>query len=76
MTDKQPENRMVNYLIVSDMMIELEEAEHTRYLEKCVQKSVRLTYCGENQFSFPLSVSFITVLLLIKEAKLKGKLKL
>lgn len=62
MTDKNPENRMVNYLIASDLMIELEEAEHARYLEKFVQKSVRLTFCGENQFSFLLNVSLIGTL--------------
>lgn len=57
MTDKQPVKRMANYLIASDIMIELEEAEHTRYLEKFVQKNVRLKYCGDNQFSFTLAVS-------------------
>lgn len=57
MTEKKPESRMANYLIASDIMIELEEAEHTRYLEQFVQKNVRLTYCGDNQFSFILAVS-------------------
>lgn len=61
MADKKPEMRMANYLIASDLMIELEEAEHTRYLEKFVQKNVRLTYCGDNQFSFSLTVSFSSI---------------
>lgn len=73
MTDKVAENRMVNYLIASDLMIELEEAEHSRYLEKFNQKNVRLTYCGENQFSLPLPVSFISILLIGKK-KINGKL--
>lgn len=65
---------MVHYLIASDLMIELEEAEHARYLEKFVQKSVRLTYCDGNQFSFVLEVSFIEILL-IKMVKYKSKMK-
>lgn len=64
MTDKNAENRMVNYLIASDLMVELEEAEHARYLEKFDQKNVRLTFCGDNQFSFPLPVSPFAILLI------------
>lgn len=59
MTDRATENRMVNYLIASDLMIELEEAEHTRHLEKFDQMNVQLTYCTDNQFSFQFSVSNI-----------------
>lgn len=65
MTDKIPQNRMVNYLIASDLMIELEEAEHARHLEMFDQKNVRLTYTGDNQrFSFPFTVSYNGILLI------------
>lgn len=60
MTDKIAENRLVNYLIGSDLMIELEEGEHARYLEK-FDFIVQLNHCGENQFSFPISVSCPTL---------------
>lgn len=67
---------MANYLIALDTMIELEEAEHTRYLEKFVQKNVRLTYRGDNQFSFSLTVSFgLIFLFTTQKSKLKDNLK-
>lgn len=56
MTDSTFENRMVNYLIASDLMVELEEAEHARHLEE-FDFIVQLKFCGENQFSFPITVS-------------------
>lgn len=61
---------MANYLIASDLMVELEEVEHTRYLEMFNQKNVRLIFCGDNQFSLPLSVSFF--LLLVKKLNKKS----
>lgn len=62
MTDKVAENRWVNYLIASDLMVELEEAEHARYLEK-FDFMVPLTLCAENQFGFPISVSYYVILI-------------
>lgn len=60
MTDKVATNRMTNYLIGSDLMVELEEAEHARYL-KNFDFIVQLTRCDENLFSFPITVWYHTL---------------
>lgn len=59
----------------SDLMIELEEAEHARYLEN-FDFIVQLNLAGENQFSFPISVSSLTLISICNSKYAKNQIEI